>query len=73
MYPVLPRLEQESSITCAWRVSENSRRARFHRITAAGRKQLVSEQRHWQQTTETLARFFGLEGRRDEEDQTRGP
>ena len=62
MYPVLLRLEQEGSITSAWGVPENSRRARFYRITAAGRKQRASEQRHWQQTTEIPARFFGLEG-----------
>ena len=62
MYPVLLRLEQEGSITSAWGVPENSSRARFYRITAAGRKQLASEQRHWQQTTEIPARLFGLEG-----------
>jgi DNA-binding PadR family transcriptional regulator len=62
MYPVLLRLEQEGSITSAWGVSESSRSARFPRITAAGRRQLASEPRHWQQTTEILGRFFGLEG-----------
>jgi len=62
MYPVLLKLEQEGSIKSEWGVSENNRRARFYRITAAGRRQLASERRHWQQTTEILARFFGLEG-----------
>ena len=62
MYPVLLSLEQEGSITSAWGVPENSSRARFYRITAAGRTQLASEQRHRQQTTEIPARFFGLEG-----------
>ncbi len=62
MYPVLLKLEQEGSIKSEWGVSENNRRARFYRITAAGRRQLASERRHWQQTAEILARFFGLEG-----------
>jgi PadR family transcriptional regulator, regulatory protein PadR len=61
MYPVLLKLEQEGSIKSEWGVSDNNRRAKFYRITAAGRKELASEQRHWQQTTEILARFFGLE------------
>ena len=62
MYPVLLKLEQEGSIKSEWGVSENNRKARFYRITAAGRRQLASERRHWEQTTEILARFFGLEG-----------
>ncbi len=62
LYPVLLKLEQEGAIKSAWGVSENNRRARFYRITPAGRKQLAAEQRHWDRTTEILARFFGLEG-----------
>ncbi len=62
LYPVLLKLEQEGSIKSTWGASANNRRARFYRITPAGRKQLAAEQRHWNQTTEILARFFGLEG-----------
>jgi transcriptional regulator len=62
LYPVLLRLEQEGSIASEWGVSDNNRKARFYRITKAGRKELATERRHWTQTTEILARFFALEG-----------
>jgi transcriptional regulator len=62
LYPVLLKLEQEGSIKSEWGVSENGRKARFYRLTRTGRKDLASERRHWQQTTEILARFFALEG-----------
>jgi transcriptional regulator len=62
LYPVLLKLEQEGSIAGEWGTSENNRRARFYRITAAGRKELARERRHWEQTTEILARFLALEG-----------
>ena len=60
LYPVLLKLEQEGSITSDWGVSENNRRARFYRLTKTGRKELRSEKRHWQRTTEIIARFFRL-------------
>jgi transcriptional regulator len=62
LYPVLLKLEQEGSIESSWGVSDNHRKARFYRITKAGKKELAAEQRHWQQTTEIVARFFALEG-----------
>jgi transcriptional regulator len=62
LYPVLLKLEQEGSIASSWGVSDNNRKARFYRITKAGKKVLAAEQRHWQQTTEIVARFFALEG-----------
>jgi PadR family transcriptional regulator PadR len=60
LYPVLLKLEQEGSIASEWGVSENNRRARFYRLTNAGRKELNSEKRHWKRTTEIIARFFAL-------------
>ena len=45
LYPVLLRLEQEGAIASEWGSSENNRRARFYRLTRAGRKQLQSETR----------------------------
>jgi PadR family transcriptional regulator PadR len=60
LYPVLIRLEQERAIKSAWGVSENNRRARFYRITPAGRRRLAAERGHWRETTEILALFFGL-------------
>jgi transcriptional regulator len=61
LYPVLLKLEQEGSITSEWGVSENNRKAKFYSLTKAGRRELLSERRHWQQTTEIIARFFALE------------
>jgi transcriptional regulator len=58
LYPVLLKLEQEGSIASDWGVSENGRKARFYRLTRTGRKALAAEARHWQQTTEIIARFF---------------
>jgi transcriptional regulator len=58
LYPVLLRLEQEGAITSEWSVSENNRRARFYRLTRAGRKLLEAEKRDWEQTAAIIARFF---------------
>jgi transcriptional regulator len=58
LYPLLLRLEHEGSIASEWGSSENNRRARFYRLTGAGRKQLQSETRDWEQTAAIIARFF---------------
>ncbi len=58
LYPSLLKLEQEGSIASEWGVSENNRRAKFYRLTRAGRKQLGKEARNWEQTTAILARFL---------------
>lgn len=58
LYPALLKLEQEGAISSAWGVSENNRKARFYKLTRAGRKQLEREARNWQQTTEILDRFL---------------
>lgn len=63
LYPVLLKLEQEGSIISKWGISENNRRARFYRLTNAGRRELRSEKKHWQRTTEIIARFFALKER----------
>ncbi len=60
LYPLLLRLEHEGSITSEWGVSENNRRARFYRLTAAGRKQLQAETREWEQTAAIIARFLNV-------------
>ncbi|ERR1700758_3291302 len=57
LYPVLLRLEQEGAVASDWGASENNRRARFYRLTRAGRRQLQTEVQDWQQTTEIVARF----------------
>ena len=58
LYPALLKLEQEGSIASEWGVSENNRKAKFYRLTRAGRKQLDKETRDWEQTTAILARFL---------------
>ena len=60
LYPVLAQLEQEGCITTEWGTSENNRRAKFYRITKAGRRQLASQRQHWEQTTDIIAKFFAL-------------
>ncbi len=57
LYPLLLRLENEGSITSSWGTSDNNRRARFYRITPAGRRQLQVETKEWRQTTELIGRF----------------
>ena len=58
LYPALLKLEQEGSITSEWGTSDNNRKAKFYRLTRAGRKQLQQEARDWEQTTSILARFL---------------
>jgi transcriptional regulator len=60
LYPVLLKLEQEGAIASAWGVSENNRKAKFYRLTNAGRKQLESETRQWRQTSDIIAGFLRL-------------
>lgn len=60
LYPVLLKLENEGSIASDWGASENNRRARFYRLTRAGRKQLESETSEWEQTAAIIARFFDV-------------
>ena len=48
LYPALLKLEQEGYVTSEWGVSENNRKARFYRLTPAGRKQLVEERSNWE-------------------------
>jgi len=58
LYPALVKLEQEGYIAGEWGVSENNRKARFYKLTRAGRKQVAKEAQAWDQTTAILARFL---------------
>jgi PadR family transcriptional regulator PadR len=60
LYPLLLRLEQEGAIGSEWGPSENNRRARFYRLTRAGRKQLQAELASWHQTADIIARFLAI-------------
>ena len=58
LYPALLKLEQEGYILSEWGVSDNNRKAKYYKLTRAGRKQLAKEAREWEQTAAILARFF---------------
>jgi transcriptional regulator len=60
LYPVLLKLEQEGAIASEWGTSENNRRARFYRLTRAGRKQLQAETENWEETAALIERFFAV-------------
>lgn len=58
LYPALLKLEQEGYIASEWGVSDSNRRAKYYKLTRAGRKQLLKEAQGWKQTTAILARFM---------------
>ena len=58
LYPALLKLEQEGYVSSEWGVSDNNRRAKYYKLTRAGRRQLAEESREWERTTAILARFF---------------
>jgi transcriptional regulator len=59
LYPVLLKLEQEGAIASEWGTSDNNRKARFYRLTRAGRRQLDAETRSWEATAALIRRFVG--------------
>ncbi len=58
VYPALLKLEQEGYILSEWGVSENNRKAKYYRLTRAGRNQVKREARDWEQITAIMARFL---------------
>jgi transcriptional regulator len=58
LYPALLKLEQEGYIDSEWGQSDNNRKAKYYRLTRAGRKQLAKEAQEWDQATAILARFL---------------
>jgi PadR family transcriptional regulator len=58
LYPALHRLEQQGWIDSDWRGSENNRRAKFYKLTAAGRKHLTAEERNWERVAGAVARIL---------------
>src|SRR5207245_7019233 len=61
LYPALLKLEQEGYIASEWGVSDNNRRAKYYRLTRAGKRQLEREAKEREQTTAIVARFRGTE------------
>ena len=58
IYPALLKLEQEGDIAAEWGVSDNNRKAKYYRLTRAGRKRIEQETREWQRTSAILGRFL---------------
>jgi PadR family transcriptional regulator, regulatory protein PadR len=58
VYPALLKLEQEGYIVSDWGLSENNRKAKYYRLTRAGRKQVEREAQDWEQTIAIMARFL---------------
>jgi PadR family transcriptional regulator, regulatory protein PadR len=54
LYPALYRLEAQGWINAEWGVSDNNRKARYYKLTAAGRKQLAAEKEHWLRITKGI-------------------
>jgi PadR family transcriptional regulator, regulatory protein PadR len=59
LYPALHRLEERGLIASFWGTSENNRKAKYYRITPAGRKHLISERNRWDQIVGAIARVLG--------------
>ena len=58
LYPALHRLEDRGWIASFWGTSENNRKARYYRLTPAGRKQLVAQTARWEQLVRAIGRLL---------------
>jgi transcriptional regulator len=58
LYPALHRLEDRGLVASEWKASEQNRRAKYYRLTAAGKEQLVAEQSKWKLLVKTIARVM---------------
>jgi transcriptional regulator len=58
LYPALQRLEKDALVAAEWKTSENGRRARYYRLTAAGHKRLGAEQKEWERAAAAIARIL---------------
>jgi transcriptional regulator len=58
LYPALHRLELRGLLAAEWGVSANNRRAKFYRLTAAGRRQLAEEASRWTRMSAGIARIM---------------
>jgi transcriptional regulator len=58
LYPALHRMEQAGWISADWRESETGRRAKYYRLTAAGRKRLAQEEEDWSRVAQAVAKVL---------------
>jgi PadR family transcriptional regulator PadR len=61
LYPALLKLEQEGYIASEWGLSENNRKAKYYRLTRAGKKRVAAAAKEWERTIAILARFLAPE------------
>ena len=54
LYPALHRLEKQKWVAAEWKLSENKQRAKYYRLTAAGKRQLAHQRSRWQRLTEAI-------------------
>jgi PadR family transcriptional regulator, regulatory protein PadR len=59
LYPALHRLEHRGWVSSYWGVSENNRKAKFYKLTAAGKKQLTAETDRWRMVVTAIGRVLG--------------
>jgi len=59
LYPSLHRLEDQGLVVSFWGTSENNRKAKYYRITPAGRKKLADERSRWEQLVQAITRVLG--------------
>jgi PadR family transcriptional regulator len=59
LYPALHRLESQGLLASFWGTSENNRKAKYYRLTPAGRKRLATERSRWEQLVEGITRVLG--------------
>ncbi len=59
LYPALKRLEAKGWIASAWQTSDHNRRAKFYKLTAAGRKRLIQEHSKWADFVSAVGRIMG--------------
>jgi PadR family transcriptional regulator, regulatory protein PadR len=60
LYPALHKLEQEGWIKADWRITENSRRAKFYALTRLGRAQLNKQAADWERLSGAISHVMGL-------------
>lgn len=60
LYPALHRLELRGWLASEWGTSENNRRAKYYRLTAAGRRQLAVESEHWERMAAAIGRILAV-------------
>jgi transcriptional regulator len=59
LYPALHRMERRGWLAAAWGLSESNRKAKYYRLTAAGRVQLEAAAQHWARLVEAIAGVMG--------------